>query len=150
MFYSLLLGLILNFLFNSLIWNIICFSLISNFRMIFNLMINNLILCNIFINRNSNFFLNFIILCYYLFIRYIFKTTFAFDNLTVLWLYLSTLKQYCLFYWFYLGLNSCYNTFYYNWLSLDWCWANTLVFHILRNYLICLCLYWYLLGRKIL
>ena len=54
-FISFFLSLILNFFFHSLLRHKISFSLISNFRVIFNLMLNYLVFCNVFVIWNSNF-----------------------------------------------------------------------------------------------
>ena len=97
MFNSFFLGLILYFFFYSLWRFVISFCLISNFRMVFNLMINNLVFSDVFINWNSDFFFKLIILSHNLFIRHILKFALAFLNLTIFWPDLSSLKKYCLF-----------------------------------------------------
>jgi len=75
-----LLNSILNFLFDSLLGDIISLSLIANFGYIFDLMVNYLILCYIFVNWNSYFFLKLVIFSHNLLIWNILKPTLAFHH----------------------------------------------------------------------
>ena len=117
---SFLLSWILNFFFNSLLWDIVSLSLVANFWNIFNLMVNDLVFSYIFIYWNSNSFFKLIIFSYYLFIRNIFKSAFPSNNLTKFRSNGCSLKQNSLSYWLNIRLCTSNSSFYNNWLALNW------------------------------
>ena len=120
MFNSFFLSWILDFFFNSLLWNVVSLSLIANFWNIFYLMINNLVFSDVFIYWNSNSLFKLVIFSNYLFIRNIFKSAFSSHNLTKLRSNSCSLKQNSLSYWFNIRLSTHHSSFNNNWLALYW------------------------------
>ena len=91
-FDSFFLSGVLNFLFNSLSWKIVSLGLVGNFRDVFNLVVNNLVFSDVFINGNSNSLFKLIVFSDYLFVRHVFESAFSFHNLAQLRSNLCSLK----------------------------------------------------------
>jgi len=89
---SFFLCLVLHFLFNSLLRNVVSLGLVADFRNIFNLMVNDLILSDVLINWYPDSFFKSVVFCNYLLIRHIFESAFTFHYLTVLGSDLSSLE----------------------------------------------------------
>ena len=117
---SFFLSWVLDFFFNSLLWNVVSLSLIANFWNIFYLMVNNLVFSDVFIYWNSNSLFKLVIFSYYLLIRNIFKSAFSSHNLTKFRSNSCSLKQNSLSYWFNIRLSTHHSSFNNNWLALYW------------------------------